>query len=71
MMNENDSQPDYKPKRSEAYKVWAEKPPIVEDRQTVLINIAKGMNSPEFQTFVDLVGKDVAQNFLRRIIDNK
>lgn len=71
-MKENDSQPDYKvPKKSEAYRIWTEKPAIVEDRQTVLTNISKGMNSPEFQTFVDLVGKDVAQNFLRRIIDNK
>jgi hypothetical protein len=83
---DNDSQPEYssqEPKKGKAippsngranvnaYQLWEPPPEVYEDADTVMKNVAKGLNSPDFQAFVRLVGKDVANNYLRRMLDNK
>lgn len=54
-----------------AYQLWQPKPEVVEDAETVLQNVAKGINCSEYQAFVKLVGREVAHNYLRRILQNK
>lgn len=54
-----------------AYQRWEPKREIHEDADTVLKNVSAGMHSPEFQKFITLVGKDAANGYLRRMLENK
>lgn len=70
------SAPDSQPQREKkgkpaAYSTWQPNPEKYETKEQVMNNIAKGLNSHEFQEFVRLVGKEVAYSYIRRMLENK
>lgn len=75
MEYEAEDQPQYtaikQTHKSGAYQLWQPQPLKHETPEQVLTNVAQGVNTPEFQRFIALVGKDVARNYLKRILEAK
>ncbi len=77
MIKDNESQPNYQPKPSKqrsnvsAYALWEPKEKLAENKDQLMMNVAKGLHSQEFENFVRLVGKEAATNYLRRMLQNK